>query len=175
MIEIREVHAHELETAADVTVEGYRDFYRERLGSYVEQLRDVEARTRDGIVFVAVEDDEILGTVTYVPDPNSPYAQNQQDDEASIRMLSVTPKHMRRGVGRALSVWCIERARAEGKKSLSLHADDTMTASRRLYETLGFSRDPSRDYRPDAETNLICYVLELGGSATGRRTSHQSC
>ena len=84
-----------------------------------------------------------------------------RQDEASIRMLAVKPAHARRGIGRALSVACIERARADGKRAVSLHADDIMDASRGLYEELGFRRDPSRDYRPDDVTFRFCYVLEL--------------
>jgi ribosomal protein S18 acetylase RimI-like enzyme len=113
------------------------------------------------VVLVAIEDGTILGTVTYVSDHASPYAEKQRHGEASIRMLSVAPEHQRRGVGRDLTVACIDRARVEGKRAIVLHADETMDASKRLYQTLGFRRDPSRDYRPDAATLLICYVLEL--------------
>lgn len=161
MIEIREVRDDEIAAAAEVTVEGYRDFYKERLGTYAERLRDIAARARDAVVLVAVEDGAVLGTVTYVSDQRSPYAQGMRDGDAGIRMLSVSPSHMGRGVGRALSQRCIERARWEGKHRIVLHADEDMKISQRLYETLGFRRDPSRDFRPDEETNLICYVLDL--------------
>jgi ribosomal protein S18 acetylase RimI-like enzyme len=160
-VEIRGVRPEEYEAAGDVSVEGYREGYRERLGSYETPLRDIAARAAGDVVLVAVEDGEILGTVTYVPDTSSPFAQEQRDGEASIRMLSVAPKHKRRGVGRALSMSCVERARAEGKHAIVLHADRIMEASRRLYESLGFVRDPSRDFRPDDQTFLLCYVLAL--------------
>jgi ribosomal protein S18 acetylase RimI-like enzyme len=160
VIEIRDIRDGEHAEAGEVTVDGYRDFYRE-LGSYAELLRDVQARAREAAVLVAVDEGAILGTVTYVPDSRSAYAQHQRDGEGSIRMLSVSPKHMGRGVGRALSERCIERARDEGKRRIMLHADETMKVARHLYETLGFRRDPSRDFAPDEETALLCYVLDL--------------
>jgi hypothetical protein len=43
VIEVREIRAEEHALAADVTVEGYRSFYRERLGDYAERLRDLGA------------------------------------------------------------------------------------------------------------------------------------
>lgn len=161
MIEVREVRPEEYETAGDVAVEGYREFYREALGSYADRLRDVAARSEGAVVLVAVDDGEVVGTVTYVPDATSDYAQHQLGDEASIRMLSVAPKHKRRGIATMLSVACVDRARAEGKRAVSLHADEIMDVAHRLYERLGFVRDPARDYRPDDETVLVCYVLEL--------------
>lgn len=160
-MEIREVRPEEYEAAAGVAVEGYAEFYREALGYYAGHLRDVAARAAGAVVLVAVEDGEVLGTVSYVPDASSPFAQHQSDGEASIRMLAVGPKHKRRGIGTALSQACIDRARSEGKRAIVLHADEIMGTSRRLYERLGFRRDPGRDFAPDDETFLVCYVLDL--------------
>ena len=171
MIEIREIRPDEHAATGDVTVDGYRSFYREELGDYAERLRDVDSRARDAVVLVAVDDGEVLGTVTYVPDTGSAFAQKQQEGEASIRMLAVSPQHQNRGIGRMLSVACIARARADGKRAVVLHADEAMNVSRRLYERLGFRRDPSRDWRPDEQTLLVCYVLDLSATVTEPRTS----
>ena len=161
VIEIRDATPDDFAGAGDAAVDGYAALYGEGLGSYEERLRDVAARASGAAVLVAVDAGEIVGTVTYVGDASSPFASHQREDEASIRMLAVKPSHARRGVGRALSVACIERARADGKRAVSLHADEVMDVSRRLYESLGFRRDPSRDHRPDEVTFLLCYVLEL--------------
>lgn len=156
----------EYAAAGEVAVEGYREFYRERLGSYADHLRDVASRAAGATVLVAVEDGSVLGTVTYVGDPGSPFAQHRREDEASIRMLSIDPKHKRRGLGRALSIACIERARAEGKRAVVLHADAIMRASQLLYEGLGFRRNPGGDFRPDDQTLLLCYTLDLQRAGT---------
>jgi ribosomal protein S18 acetylase RimI-like enzyme len=160
-MEIREVRPDEHEAAGAVAVAGYLDFYRDALGYYADHLRDVSRRARGAIVLVAVDGARIVGTVTYIADSTSAYAENQLPDEASIRMLAVAPEHKRSGIGRALSMACVERARAGGKRAIVLHADAIMEGARRLYEGIGFVREPARDYRPDDATLLLCYRLAL--------------
>ena len=147
--------------AGDVAVAAYAGFYGPDLAGYETPLRDIAGRMRAADVLVAVVDGAIVGTVTYVADASSPFAEHQRHGEASIRMLAVLPAHSRHGIGRALSLACIDRARAEGKRAVILHADEGMAASRALYEGLGFRRDPGRDYRPDRVTFLVAYELEL--------------
>ena len=158
---IRSPEPSEFDAAGDVAVAAYAGFYGDDLVGYEVALRDVAGRMRDADVLVAVVDGTIAGTVTYVADATSPLAEHQRDGEASIRMLAVSPAFARRGIGRALSLACIERARADRKRAVILHADEAMTASRALYEGLGFRRDPGRDYRPDRVTFLVAYVLDL--------------
>lgn len=160
-MEIREAQPGEYPVVGAVAVEGYRDAYGTGLGYYADHLRDVASRSSAGVVLVAVEAGEILATATYVPDPSSRFAEQQREEEASIRMLAVAPEHKRRGIGSALSAECIERARAERKRAIVVHADEIMTCARSLYEGLGFRRDESRDFAPDEETFLVCYVLDL--------------
>jgi ribosomal protein S18 acetylase RimI-like enzyme len=165
-IEVRRARPDEHAAVAEVTVAAYRAFYGDALGSYARALRDVRGRTRGAEVLVAVEDGAVVGAVTYVRDPRSPAAEALRPGEAGVRMLAVVPDRQRRGVGRELALACVERARAEGKRAVVLHADRTNRASRRLWRGLGFRRDPSRDFRPDAETHLDCYVLDLAGRST---------
>lgn len=160
-MEIRSPRPSEYEDAADVAVAAYAGFYGDDLAGYEGPLRDVAGRMRDADVLVAVVDGAVAGTVTYVGDAGSPLAEHQREGEASIRMLAVAPAFARRGIGRALSLACIERARTEGKRAVVLHADEAMAASRALYEGLGFRRDSGRDYRPDRITFLVAYVLPL--------------
>lgn len=160
-MEIREARPDELAAAGEVAAAAYATIYDD-LGGYEEHLREAAKRAEAAVLLVAVDDGTVVGTVTYVPDPSSPYAEDQREGEAGIRMLAIAPSHMRRGIGRALSVACIERARAEGKRAVVLHADEAMAPSRALYESLGFVREPARDFRPDEQTSLVCYMLALG-------------
>lgn len=164
MLEIREARPEEFAAAGGVAVAGYAGFYGADLGYYEDHLRDVGARTAGALVLVALEASEVVGTVTYVSDEASPFASHQREGEGSIRMLAVAPAYKRRGIGRALSLACLERGRAEGKQAVILHADEVMRAARTLYEGLGFRRDPARDYRPDDVTFLLCYVRDLSGA-----------
>ena len=161
MIEIREARPEEYGAAGEVAVAGYAEVYDD-LGYYEARLRDVATRATGGVVLVALDGDEVVGTVTYVSGAASPLATRQQKEgEGSIRMLAISPAHKRRGIGRALSLACVERARAGGKQAVIVHADEVMRAARTLYEGLGFRRDPARDYRPDDVTFLLCYVRDL--------------
>jgi AcrR family transcriptional regulator len=158
---IREVLPAEHAEAARVTIDGYASDYGEDLGYYAAHLGDIAGRVRDAAVLVALVDGQIAATVTYVQNHDSPLAEHQRSDEASIRMLSVAPSHRRQGLARALTEACIARARTDGKRRVALHADEAMQPARRLYEGLGFQRDPERDYAPDAQTWLHAYVLDL--------------
>jgi ribosomal protein S18 acetylase RimI-like enzyme len=160
-MEIREAAPEDYGAAGEVAVAAYEEFYEANLGYYADRLRDVASRAKDAVLLVAVEGRTIVGTVTYVPDQTSSYAEGIAEGEAMIRMLSVAPSHKRRGIGRALSAACVERARSEGKVRLVLHADQIQEASQALYRSIGFHRDSARDFRPDDETFLVCYVLDL--------------
>jgi ribosomal protein S18 acetylase RimI-like enzyme len=77
-------------------------------------------------------------------------------------MLAVAPAAQRRGVGESLVRACIERARATGRRRIVLHTGDWMTTAHRLYERLGFERDPSLDVDVEDEGFwLRCFRLEL--------------
>lgn len=52
--------------------------------------------------------------------------------------LAILEPYRRRGLGRALMVALIERARAEGIRALSLSVEDDNAAARALYASLGF-------------------------------------
>ena len=52
-----------------------------------------------------------------------------------------------RGAGKALTRFCIERARALGKARLVLHTTRVMTSAWAMYEGLGFVRFSDIDFR----------------------------
>ena len=128
--------------------------------SYEGTLRDVDARARDAVVLVAVDEaDRLLGGVTYVPGAG-PFAELERDGDAGIRMLAVSPAAHRRGVGRRLVEECIDRARADGRRRIVLHTAASMTAAQALYVRLGFARAPHLDGLVPA-ANLMAYTLDL--------------
>ena len=58
--------------------------------------------------------------------------------EGKLRALGVDPATRGRGVGRALTIACIERARADGAAGIALNTLSFMPAATALYEGLGF-------------------------------------
>jgi ribosomal protein S18 acetylase RimI-like enzyme len=130
---------------------------------YVPELRDIARRDREAVVLAAIDDEtgELLGCVTYVPDPANPWAEHLREGEASIRMLAVDPAAQGRGVGSALVAACLDRARGDGRRAVFLHSLPIMTAAQRIYERVGFRRVPERDWVfPDFL--LMGFELELG-------------
>ena len=129
---------------------------------YEPELRDVASRAREAAVLVAVDaDDAILGCVTYVPGPESPWAELLQPGEAGIRMLAVDPGARGRGAGTALTRACLERARAEGRATVALHSLAYMRAAQAIYTRLGFARRPDRDWEPVPGVFLLGFARGL--------------
>jgi ribosomal protein S18 acetylase RimI-like enzyme len=168
-IVIREARSDEYAEAGDVTAAAYEEFVRPEDAdwrAYVEELRDVRSRAGRAVVLVAADDaDEsdgrILGTLTLELssriDADSPPLP---DDAAHVRMLGVLPEARRLGVARSLMEEAERRARAAGKRRLTLHTTERMKAAQAMYDSLGFSRAPDRVF-PDGFV-LLGYERALG-------------
>lgn len=130
-------------------------------GDYLDVLADTRDRSRDAEIVVAVDDDgRVLGCVTFVL-PGSRWAELSRPGDAELRMLGVDPGAQRRGVGRALAVWCVERARAAGASRLLLCSLPSMRTAHRLYAGLGFHRRPDLDFEPVPDVHLLGFELPL--------------
>ena len=158
-LEIRPIRPDEHDAVADLTVRSYLTIYDD-LGDYEAVLRRVAHRARSVDVLVAVLDGQLVGTVTFVPGPG-PYAEGDDPDGAWIRMLAVEPTLERRGIGRALTLACVERARAAGRARILLNTGDPQVAAQRLYGGLGFDRRPELDEHVEVDFWLRAYGLEL--------------
>ena len=134
---------------------------RDDLGDdYRQELRDVAARAAACPVLVAVASDgEVLGGVAYVPGPENPMSELERGGEAGIRMLAVDPAAQGLGVGRALTVACLERARAEGRSGVALYTRPANVPAQGLYESLGFVRDVDRDWEYEPGRWLWAFQL----------------
>jgi GNAT superfamily N-acetyltransferase len=160
---VREARPEEHERIAELTLAAYLEIPGVADDpAYLAELADVAGRAAVVPLLVAVDvaSDTVLGTVTFVPGPG-PYSETEGPDEAGFRMLAVDPGRHRRGVGRALVEACIARARAAGKRRLVLLTTPAMTAAHRLYERLGFDRDPANDWEYEPGRWLWAYALDL--------------
>ena len=89
----------------------------------------------------------IVGCVTFV-DGLKALSEVDDPDAATVRMLGVATEARGRGVGEALMRECIDRARRSERKRVRLDTRTSMTSAQRLYERLGFRRDPDHDWSP---------------------------
>ncbi|MFH8464688.1 GNAT family N-acetyltransferase [Streptomyces sp. NPDC017991] len=190
-IVIRRAEPEEYPALGDITAQAYLgdgllDFGES--DEYLGELRNVAKRAAAADVLVAVEAvaaveafdaadpagaavrgggaprGRLLGGVTFVP-RGGPMAEISRADEAEIRMLAVTKEARGHGVGTALVRACIDRARAvEGCGGIVLSTQRTMHSAHRIYEHLGFTRAPGRDWNPVPHLDdimLLSYELTL--------------
>ena len=165
-IEVRSVAPDELDKVGDLVMAAYSALRPVR-GAYEEEIRDVAERAAGADVLVAVEDGELLGTVTFVSGEGSYSREIAGDGEAEFRMLAVDPAAQRRGVGRALVQACLDRARALGCTALVICTRDFTIPAHKLYERFGFVRMPERDWSPMPGVELLALRLSLSGVAVG--------
>jgi ribosomal protein S18 acetylase RimI-like enzyme len=164
---VRLVRPEEAEEAGKVVVAAFEAMPGAHMtGGYAEELADVAGRAEVSEVFVAIDDEVVVGCTTLVTDWRSPLAEQVLDGECQIRMMAVAPEMQRRGIGQLLLDAAIERARDPGPatfEALFLHSTPLMTAAHRLYQRNGFVRVPERDWLPLPELTLIAFRLDLSG------------
>ncbi|HTJ68481.1 MAG TPA: GNAT family N-acetyltransferase [Actinospica sp.] len=163
---VREARESELERIGELTAEVYE---ADGLAGpdYVRVLRDARARFQSPAttLLVAFDDgaeeaDDLLGTVVYAA-PGSPWQDLATGDEVEFRMLATAAPARGRGVGEALVRGCVERAKKAGAPRLVLSTGPQHVAAHRLYDRLGFTRVPDRDWAPHTDLMLRAYVLDL--------------
>jgi ribosomal protein S18 acetylase RimI-like enzyme len=104
----------------------------------------------------------VLGAVLML-DHQSPLRQIAREDESEFRLLGVDHRARGRGIGHGLVAECLRRARLAGTRAMVLSTQPTMLAAQRLYESLGFIRQPERDWEtPDGDARWV-YAVELDG------------
>jgi GNAT superfamily N-acetyltransferase len=165
-VEVREARtAAEVEAAGRVTVAANAEFapadpdgpFAPSWARYLAEMADAAARAAEGVLLVAVEDGEVVGTVTLYLAPGS---MQWRPDDAMFRLLAVDPAARGRGIGRALLEACLERARAAGKPRMALHTTEWMVTARAMYERAGFVREPEGDAELPGVT-IIAYAADL--------------
>ena len=166
-IVVRAARPEEYAAVGELTADAYRadglldadDHLVEN--SYEAKLLDAARRAREAELWVAAEDGQILGTVTWCP-PGSPWRQLAlRDDQAEFRMLSVAPAGRRRGVGRTLVEACLSRARLDGMSEVVIWSHPLMTGAHLLYHRMHFERAYDLDGSPAPGVHLWGFRLPL--------------
>lgn len=158
---VRPARADELEAAGLAVRDAYAADGFAAEGGYLETLADARSRARDATVAVAVAaDGTVLGSVTFAL-PGSRWAELSRPGEAEFRALGVAPHARGRGVGLALTRWCLAEAGRVGATRLVLCSLDRMHAAHRLYGRLGFTRRPDLDWAPEPGVDLLAFSRDL--------------
>ncbi len=151
---IRPARPNEFAAIADMVAAAYAPIVGDD-HRYMAELRDVAKRAAAAEVLVT---DDLSGTVTFVPH-GGPLAEISTPDETEFRMLAVDPSAHGRGVGTALMRHIVDASRGRSGIVCSSRAD--MTSAHRIYERLGFTRAPERDWSPMEGVDLLAFVLRF--------------
>ena len=161
-MEVREVRPDEYERAGQVVVEAYRALPGEHMsGGYAGRAgRRGPPGGRGRGAGRGGRRGGVVGCVTYVPDPSSPWAEMLEAGEAGVRMLATDPAVQ----GRASAGAPARRMHQAGHGAaaatgLFLHSTPWMEAAHRLYQRAGFQRVPERDWLPVPDVPLLAFRL----------------
>lgn len=166
-LEVRRIHPDEYAMVGDLVVDGYaHDGFLDKVdGSpndgYADVLRDAAHRDDKAELWLAVDDETILGCVTWCP-VGSPYRElATQDNQGEFRALAVAPAARKRGVGRALVQYCVQRASSDGLDEILICSMPQMRTAHRLYQSIGFSRHPEFDWSPINGLTLWVFAMPV--------------
>jgi GNAT superfamily N-acetyltransferase len=159
---IREATAGDYAEIARITLDAYRALERWVGDWYAGELADVARRATHTVLVAEGDDGRILGSVTLVLE-GGPFFEWRygEDGDCGFRMLAVDPPAQGKGVGSALVVECLERARRAGRSRMIIGSTPWMTSAHRIYEGLGFLRRPDIDQQW-GDIPGWAFVLDLG-------------
>ena len=160
-------------------IEGAREVLRSAYGEYesafpadnwepyLKDILDLEGRATESELLVAELEGRVVGCVSYFPPgsktsyPSDSFSATWPEDWSAFRLLAVDPTVRGEGVGRRLTVACIDRAREQGAAAMGLHTTEPMAIARSMYERMGFERAPKYDFRPGPNVLVEAYRLLL--------------
>jgi len=146
-LSIREAVPEDYEELSRLITDAYQEFAQtvgDDWEAYREDLADIASRAARGSQLVAEMEGRPVGTVSYYPPRDGEPVADEwwwwPKGYAYLRALGVDPATRGRGVGRALTIACIDRARADGAAGIALNTLSFMPAATALYEGLGFQQ-----------------------------------
>ncbi len=119
--------------------------------AYYEMLANIGEFTKKESVelLVAKKEDDILGAVVYIGDMKdygSGGTATQEKNAAGFRLLAVSQEARGLGVGKKLTMACIERAQSNGLSQIIIHTTESMKVAWGMYEKMGFKRSEDLDF-----------------------------
>jgi ribosomal protein S18 acetylase RimI-like enzyme len=91
-----------------------------------------------GVCFVCEDKWKIVGSSVVVPHGN-PYKWFESE-WSYLRLIAVHPDYEGKGIGKKLTLLCIEFAKTSGEHTIVLHTSEFQNAARHIYENIGFKK-----------------------------------
>lgn len=111
-------------------------------------------------LLVSEPDGAVVGVIALLA-PDEPTRAVALAGEAELARLVVSSTARRQGIGRALANRCAELAQSEGWLAISLWSRPYQRAGHRLYESLGYQRQPERDSTDETGFDRLVFRLDL--------------
>ncbi|POH60590.1 GNAT family N-acetyltransferase [Arthrobacter glacialis] len=161
---VRPITEADYDAVARVTADAYlgAGYFASADNPYMRHILRVRERAAVAPMIVAERDGEVIGSATLAVYGDE-WADIALEDELEFRLLVVDPAVQRSGAGRAMVEHILAQARAaEGIAAVSLTTGDDWHSAHALYQKLGFSRAPERDWPiPENGKMLRVYRMEL--------------
>ena len=154
---IREAYPQEFEKIGQLMVSVYSQLdgfpSAEEQPSYYKTLANIGSFTEnpETKLLVAISpENRIFGAVLYFGDMKhygSGGTATKEVNASGIRLLAVDIDSRGLGVGKALTMACIERAIENNNSQVILHTTKAMLKAWKLYEKIGFIRSADLDFK----------------------------
>lgn len=134
--------------------------------NYYKMLENVGAFTSrsETEILVAVSNyGDIDGAVVYFSDMQyygSGGTATKEKNAAGFRLLAVNPKTRGVGIGKLLTLSCIEKAREKKLNQIVIHTTKAMMTAWKMYERMGFKRSEDLDFM-QGELSVYGFRLTL--------------
>lgn len=155
-IHIRNAKPEEYKSIGQLMVEVYSNLEGfpspEAQPKYYELLRNVGEFIRNPtteLIIAVDEQDYLLGTVVYFAEMQhygSGGSATQEKEAGAFRLLAVSPNARGLGIGKRLTMECIERTKNKGLKQVIIHSTKAMMTAWNMYEKIGFKRAEELDF-----------------------------
>ncbi len=153
---IRNAHPSEFEEIGKLLISVYsklEGFPKEdEQPNYYKMLANIGDFTKhpETELLVAVdENNKIAGAVVYFNDMQyygSGGIATQEKNSAGFRLLGVDSETRGKGIGKLLTLECIEKANLNKRKQLIIHSTLAMKTAWKMYENIGFKRSEDLDF-----------------------------
>ena len=134
--------------------------------SYYKMLLNVGELTNNPeteLLVAATSDNKILGAVVYFGDMKyygSGGTATKEQNASGFRLLAVNPSIRGKGIGKLLTLECINKARIKKQKQVVIHTTKAMMTAWKMYENMGFKRSEDLDFM-QSELPVFGFRLRL--------------
>ena len=111
---------------------------RKKLERGLENENELFTLIEKSTVFVCESENQIIGMAYLVPAGNP--TEHYREHWAYIRYVGVSPNFRGQGIGKALTLLCIEQAQKQNAEYIALHTSEFMHTARYIYENFGFKK-----------------------------------